>query len=161
MKESNWYVVYTKPRSEAKVAERLAEEGVLVYLPFITETKQWSDRKKEVTKPLFTSYVFVKIDQKQYEIVRRTIGVVNFIYHLGKPAIVRQIEIDAIKQFLHKVETASIEFEPFDEVIVNYGPLKDKKGIIQKVDKNRLRIILLDLQTSIIADIEKEDVKRL
>ncbi len=156
----SWYVVYTNARSEVRVADQLHKDGVEVYLPLITETKQWSDRKKKTTKPLFTSYVFVKIEKHQYEKVRRITGVVNFIYHLGKPAIVRQKEIDAIKLFLLKVETKSIEFEPFEKIVIEFGPLKGKSGIIQKVGKKRLRIIISELQTSIIANIEKEDVKK-
>ncbi|MEO6347821.1 MAG: transcription termination/antitermination NusG family protein, partial [Aquaticitalea sp.] len=40
----NWYVVYTKPKWEKKVAEKLSEIGIECYCPLITQIKQWSDR---------------------------------------------------------------------------------------------------------------------
>ena len=55
----NWYVVYTKPKWEKKVAERLNEIGVVTYCPLVTKTSQWSDRKKKISVPLFNSYIFV------------------------------------------------------------------------------------------------------
>ena len=51
----NWYVVYTKPKWEKKVAERLDAIGIITYCPLITKVSQWSDRKKKVEVPLFNS----------------------------------------------------------------------------------------------------------
>ena len=56
----NWYVVYTKPLTEKKVATRLTELGIEVYLPLYTTVRQWSDRKKKLEKPLINSVVFVR-----------------------------------------------------------------------------------------------------
>jgi transcription antitermination factor NusG len=96
-----WFAVYTKSRMEKKVALRLQEAGIEAYCPVSKKRKQWSDRKKWVEEPLFRSYVFVNIDlAKQSPIVRRTLGVVNFLYWLGKPAVIQDAEIMAIQQFL-------------------------------------------------------------
>ena len=62
----NWYAVYTKPRSEKKLADRLNEHGIEAYLPLRKTLKQWSDRKKMVEEPLITSYVFVNITNENY-----------------------------------------------------------------------------------------------
>ncbi|MEP2237757.1 MAG: transcription termination/antitermination NusG family protein [Maribacter sp.] len=59
----NWYVLYVKPKNEKKVAERLSAHQVDVYCPMIKEVKQWSDRKKTIEVPLFSSYVFVNISE--------------------------------------------------------------------------------------------------
>ena len=157
-KAKQWYAVYTSPRAEAKVAERIEEIGVEVYLPMITELKQWSDRKKKVTKPLFTSYVFVRIDNKSFDKIKNIYGVVGFIRHIGQPAKIRDVEIDAIKLFLNKVNTSTIEFEPKESVEIKDGLFKGKTGVIQYVGKDHLRIILSELKLSIIAKICKSDV---
>jgi len=156
--QEQWYAVYTNPRSEAKVAERIKEIGVEVYLPMVTELKQWSDRKKKVTKPLFTSYVFVRIENRSFDIIKNIYGVVGFIRHIGQPAKIRDVEIDAIKLFLNKVNTSTIEFEPADSVEIKEGLFKGKSGIIQYVGKDHLRIVLSELKLSIIAKICKSDV---
>ena len=159
--ELNWYAIYTNPRAEAQVAKRLEQIGVEVYFPTIKELKQWSDRKKVIERPLFYSYVFLKVDAKQYEQVRRVQGIVNFVYYLGKPAKIREIEIETIKTFLEEVEHSTIDFEAYDEVIIKNGPLNGQKGIIKTVGKNSLRIIISGLKISLIAKINKSAVEKL
>jgi len=157
----NWYAVYTKPRAEAKVAQRFTEDGIEIYFPTIKELKQWSDRKKIIERPLFSSYVFIRINIKQYEQVRRIYGVVNFVYYLSKPAIIKDKEIEAIKTFLKEVEHNSIKFEIYEEVIIKTGVLKGEKGIIKSISKNSLRIILSGLKISLIARINKLEVEKI
>ena len=157
---NSWYAIYTNPRAESKVAERIAELGIEVYCPTVTDIRQWSDRKKKVVRPLFTSYVFVRINIKQFETVRNVYGAVNFVRHLSKPAKIRDIEIKAVKDFLSKVNTSTIVFEPFDEVKINAGVFKGNKGIVQQVGKNTLRIILSELKISVIAQISKSEVEK-
>ena len=55
--KENWYAIYTMPRAEKKVYERLVDIGVTSYLPLVTTIRIWSDRKKKVTSPLISSYV--------------------------------------------------------------------------------------------------------
>ena len=59
--EKKWFVVYTKSRCEKKVADLLTKKGIENYCPLNRVQKQWSDRKKIILAPLFTSYVFVRI----------------------------------------------------------------------------------------------------
>src|SRR5690606_27244913 len=94
-----WYVIYTKPRAEAKVAESLKKLGITVYCPMITEVHRWSDRKKKVSLPLFKSYVFVQLLPKDRNQVFAVPGVVNYLFWLGKPAQVREQEIQTIKKW--------------------------------------------------------------
>src|SRR5829696_7400471 len=96
----NWFALYTKPRWEKKVAKNLAEKGFTVYCPLNKVLRQWSDRKKIVLEPLFKGYVFVQLEEKNSLTVKTTAGVVNFVYWNGKPAIVRQDEIEIIQRFL-------------------------------------------------------------
>ncbi|MDB5021842.1 MAG: antitermination protein NusG, partial [Pedobacter sp.] len=111
--ETKWYAVYTKSRWEKKVVEQLNKVGIENYCPLNRVTRQWSDRKKIVEEPLFTSYVFVKITERQMNEIRTVCGVVNFVYWLGKPAVILNDEIDLIKDFITnhyniKLERASL-----------------------------------------------------
>ena len=80
--EKKWYAVYTKPRWEKKVFERLQNEQMEAYCPQNRVRKQWSDRIKWVEEPLFKSYVFVKVAEEEMTRVRMVNGVVNFVYWL-------------------------------------------------------------------------------
>ena len=61
--ELQWFALYTRPKAEKKVEERLSLAGFDSFLPLQTVIKQWSDRKKKVEIPLINSYVFVKTNK--------------------------------------------------------------------------------------------------
>ncbi|WP_282049106.1 UpxY family transcription antiterminator [Maribacter aquivivus] len=141
----NWYVLYVKPKNEKKVAERLSAHQVAVYCPMIKEVKQWSDRKKTIEVPLFKSYVFVNISESERQRVFDVPGVVRFLYWLGKPAVVRDIEMETLKKWLTNdtVENYTLsKLETGDRVSIKYGALKDQKAEVIEIGKKRVRLVL-------------------
>lgn len=136
-----WFVVYTKPKSEIKVASMLKEIGVEAYCPVYKSVRQWSDRKKKVSVPLFRSYVFVFLESKSRDIVFNVPGVVRYLYWLGKPALVREEEIVAIKQFLSKTENLSTgdkEYSFGTKITIDKGPFKGTEGKFLYKQRNQL-----------------------
>jgi transcription antitermination factor NusG len=127
MHTTNWFVVYTKPNSEKKVAERLALKCVDVYLPLVTTLRQWSDRKKKVTLPLIPSVVFVACEPNQLNNCYTVPGVKGVLKYLSKPAIVQEYEIENLKILLNGWDDAeaSVQNERLqigDPVEVQRGP---------------------------------------
>ncbi len=124
---------------------RLQEAGIEAYCPVNKREKQWSDRKKITEEPLFRSYVFVNIDlDQQGSIVRRTLGVVNFVYWLNKPAVIQDDEILAIQQFLSEhaaVEVFGNTLQVGDFITIDAGALKGQKAEVVGV-KNRHEVRL-------------------
>lgn len=124
----DWYVLYTRARNEKKVAQRL-HPHYEVYCPLVTTVRQWSDRKKKVSEPLFKSYVFVRVSETGRQEVLKTPGVVCYVYWLGKPARVREEEIDAIKRFTEETESADVlSIEYNDTVQIDWGLFKGQEG---------------------------------
>jgi transcription antitermination factor NusG len=126
-----WYAVYTRARFEKQVWERLIEQGIEAYLPLIKTMRQWSDRKKMVEIPLFSSYVFVKIDRRNYDRVLQTFGVVKYITFEGKAATIPDEQINNLKIITNskeKIETNWERRKKGDKVIVSAGSLKGLKG---------------------------------
>jgi len=141
----SWYVLYTKPRTERRVAEGLQHMGIEVYCPLITEVKQWKDRKKKLKTPLFKSYVFIKLEEKKRNRVFDVPGVVRYLFWLGKPAIVRNEEIQVIKEWLEdeKVEDVKVEhLNEGDKITIKNGAFKDQEAIIREVGKRKMRLIM-------------------
>ncbi|HEY9183875.1 MAG TPA: UpxY family transcription antiterminator [Salegentibacter sp.] len=140
-----WYVLYTKPRSEQKVAQRLEKLGIQVYCPIITEVRKWSDRKKKVSTPLFKSYVFVKLPEKERNRVFEAPGVVRYMHWLGKPAVVRSYEIETIEKWLNNEEVDEMEiaeFSPGDKLVIRNGSLEGREAIVREVGKKQMRLVL-------------------
>ena len=148
----SWYVLYTKPRTERRVAERLKSLGITVFNPHITEIRQWSDRKKKVQVPLFKSYVFIKIEDSRRNEVFDIPGVVRYMYWLGKPALVRDSEIKLIKQWLEQDEVDEMEVQHLsegDQITLKNGAFKNQEAIIKEVGKRRTRLILPHLNCTV------------
>lgn len=118
--------------------------------------KQWSDRKKMVDEPLFRSYVFAHIVEDEKPKVRETKGVLNFVYWLGQPAVIRDQEIEIIKHFLGNYENIEVqEFTPEinSSVKIQSGPMTNQIGKIIKIGKNKVKIIIESLGCSLVADV--------
>ncbi len=147
-----WYALYTQSRQEKKVAARLEQYGIEAYCPLIIQMRQWSDRKKKVEVPLLPSYVFVKLAPQEREKVFQVSGVVRYLYWLGQPAIIREEEIVVLQEWLQNTVT-SFEvrgIQPGDPFEIPSGPFMGKKGIVSKVEKNRLILVLEELGVKII-----------
>ena len=144
----NWYVVYTKPKWEKKVAERLNEIGVVSYCPLVAKERQWSDRKKVVNVPLFNSYIFVQIEEQERSRVFEIPGAVRYLFWLGKPAMVKDSEIETIQNWLSAPATYEVsldEWKKGDKIVLESGPFVSQSAIIQEVKQNHYIMILESL----------------
>lgn len=141
----NWYVVYTKPKWERKVAERLNEIGIIAYCPLITKLSQWSDRKKEIQVPLFTSYIFVQVHEKERNAIFEIPGAVRYMFWLGKPAIVKENEIQIIQEWVKTPDSFEVmidEWKKGDKIVLESGPFVTKSAIVQEIKQNHYLLVL-------------------
>ncbi len=156
--EKKWYVVYTKPRWEKKVAIALQAKGIDNYCPLNRVTRQWSDRKKIVFEPLFKGYVFVSPALPDKWDIKKTAGILNYVYWLGKPALVKESEINTIKKFLqefHDVEVTDRHAQIDETVVIKQGLLMNYKGIIVEIlgNKARVKIDSMGMQLTAVFEI--------
>lgn len=159
-----WYAVYTKPRWEKKVAALLTSQEIQSYCPLNKVVRQWSDRKKVLLEPLFTSYVFVHIPEKEIGKVKKLDGVINLVHWLGKPAIIKDAEIEAIKNFLiehSQVKLEKVQVGVNDPVRVSRGFLQDKEGTVVAVKNNTVQVALPSLGYIMYAELDKSSVTKI
>jgi transcription antitermination factor NusG len=136
----------------------LLEKGVESYCPLNKVRRKWSDRIKTIEEPLFKSYVFVKISEDQRTNVRMTNGVVNFVYWNGKPAIIKEKEIQTIKRFLDEyenVEAVKMNIGPEDRVRIVSGPMMDQEGKVLELKNKTAKVCIDSLGYMLIAYIDK------
>ena len=159
--QKQWYALYTKPRWEKKVQQMLIGKNIECYCPLNKVTKKWSDRLKTVEEPLFKSYVFVRVEPGMQTEVRMTQGVVNFVYWLGKPAVVRDYEIEVIRKFLHEfdnVVATPITLKPDARVKISQGIFMDKDAKVLQVRGNKVQVIIESIGYSLVAFIDKKNL---
>lgn len=131
--EDNWYAVHTYPRHERVVAERIRQQGLTTFLPTMTETHRWSDRRKIVELPLFSCYVFVQLVQTNEKRLRvlRTDGVISFVGSQRAGTPIPEEQIQAVRMLLErKVPCAAHPFLKVGQrVRVRGGALDGVEGL--------------------------------
>ena len=165
LQTSNWYAIYTRPRSEKKVLELLSLNGFECYLPLITTIRQWSDRKKKVQLPLISSYVFIKIEEKSLNKVLSFNGVVRILKHLGKPAIIKEYEINNLRILLEDTDkltfVTEIDLKTGDSVLVEKGVFKGLMAECVKFNgKHRVIVRIQGINNIIEVNIPLSYVKK-
>ena len=164
MENSNkhWHPLYTKPRQEFKAEEQLSDLGLELYLPKITKLKQWSDRKKKVTEPLFNGYIFIYGDEKDRLLALKQNAVVRSLTFNGRPAYVQEWEIENLKKMLAENREVSIEntLKAGTKVRVVQGPFKDVEGIVSYAPNNEreLAVVIDLLKRSVVVYLPPECV---
>lgn len=159
-----WFVIYTKSRSEKKVATELRRRDIEVYCPLQTVTRKWSDRIKLVEEPLFRSYCFVHLKEPDRAKVFGVPGVVGYLFWLKKPAIVKQKEIDLIKCMLNDFEHDCfkvVSFRPTDRIQITSGAFMDEEGEVIATQGRKIILRLDSLGMSVEIDTSKTKVGKL
>jgi transcription antitermination factor NusG len=162
--ERKWYAVFTKALWEKKVARLLDKKKVHNYCPLTKVHRQWSDRKKVIEVPLFTSYVFVYITEKEKLAIRQTEGVINFVYWLSKPAVIQNEEINLIKRFLSEHSHVTLEkttVQVNDRIRILSGPLMEREGNILEVRHKSIKVQLPSLGYALVVEVEKSNIENL
>jgi transcription antitermination factor NusG len=154
-----WLAVYTRPRWEKKVNQLLTEKGLESYCPLNKVRRKWSDRVKIVEEPLFKSYVFVKVTDEDRTAVRMTSGAINFVYWQGKPAVIKEKEILAIKRFLDEYENvearSSADLKVNQRVRITNGSLMDQEGQVMDLRHKTAKVAIDSLGYILVAYIDR------
>jgi transcription antitermination factor NusG len=160
--DKKWYVVYTRPRWEKKIASFLVQKGIEHYCPLNRVMKQWSDRKKIVLEPLFKGYIFVKLQESVKWDIKNVDGIINFVYWLGKPAHVKDEEIITIRKFLQEFEGVEVREKQLginSKVLVKQGVLMNYKGIVMQMKGNKATVNIDSMGLELSAIFDKKNLE--
>jgi transcription antitermination factor NusG len=160
--DKNWMVLYTRSRWEKKVDLLLKDQMINSFCPLVKTNREWVDRRKIVDVPLFRSYLFVQINHREQTKVVQTSGVINFIMHGGKPAIIKDTEIDRIRTIVR--DYTDVEAIPAhninigDHVRITDGPLFNFQGKIEKLQGRSVVMILNSIGCALTIKIDQKQL---
>ncbi len=162
--QKNWYAVYTKPSGEKKLAALFTKWKIENFFPLNCLRTNVGWRNKTQTEPLFKSYLFVRITENEISSLYRAEEVLSVLYWLGKPAIIKDEEIDAIKDFTNnyrclRVERTSVNIS--DRVKIINGPSYKMEGKFISIKNKNIKVNLPSLGFALIAEAEKENIMNL
>ena len=158
---TSWYAVYTAPRAEKKVKERLDQQAIDNYLPLQISIRRWSDRKKKVELPLIRGYIFVRVTPRQQLQVSNTPGVVAFLREGGRPAPIPDRQIDTLRVMNEgaDVEVSMEEIPAGTYVRVTCGKLSGLEGeLVEHKGKHKV-LIRIDHLGCALADVPSSCVE--
>jgi transcription elongation factor/antiterminator RfaH len=159
----HWYAIYSRPRHEKKVFERLQEKEIEAFLPMVRQVRQWKDRKKKVDEPLFKSYLFACFDYKYRHLILQTDGVVKIVSFFGEPAIVPDWQIESLKNLIQTPEKMRLEqyLKPGELVEVMAGPFKGMKGTVKSLrGETRLVLSIEGIMQSVSVEIDQDILQK-
>ena len=147
---AKWYVVHTYSGYENKVAtsiENAVENRKLhdliqeVRVPTETVVEIKDDKKREVERKLFPSYVLVKmvLTDESWYVVRNIRGCTGFVGPSSKPIPLTDEEVARMGVEVRQVE---VSYEVGDSVRIVDGPLDGFVGTVEEMntEKNSVRV---------------------
>jgi transcriptional antiterminator RfaH len=158
-----WLVVYTRPHHEKRICKLLQEKNIEAFLPLQSTFRQWSDRKKKVTEPLFSCYLFVNITLKEYYKVLSVPGVIRFVCFEGKAATVSEKQIQTIKDLLNnnfELEEIPFTLKKGNKVRIMVGTLSGIDGeLVMYNNKKRVLIRVEEINKSLFVNVPLDYLK--
>jgi transcription antitermination factor NusG len=165
--QTSWYVIKTKTHSEVKLLVRLQALGMVVFMPTYSTMRIWSDRKKKVSLPLIPSTLFVNCRAIELNQLYSVPGVAGILRYLGKPALVKDWEIENLRILINELNGQHIEvvnehFVLGDHVRVVRGPFKGLFGTSLECDgKHRIHITIDSIGAAFTVSVPRSFVKKL
>jgi transcriptional antiterminator RfaH len=161
--EYNWYALYTFSRTEKRVKERLEETNIEVFLPLTRKLRKWKDRKKYVDEPMISSYVFVKVSEREYYNVLEIEGIVRYVTFSGKAAPIPEWQIDIMKKIVdskYPVMLTVEKLQPGSKIRIISGVFTGIEGeMVDFRGKKNLIIRIDQVGQSILVNLPNEDVE--
>ena len=159
--QKHWYIIYTKPKYEKKVAALLTKKKIENFCPINRKRITQFQRSKVAYEPLFSSYVFANVYENEIHVLRQIENVLNIVYWKGGPAIVQNEEISEIKGFVSDHENIKLERSKVNynmEASVIDRPAFAIDGNVVMIKNKYIKINLPSLGFTMVAEMEGEDV---
>ncbi len=163
-KEVIWVLIYTKAKQEIKANKNLQNQGFKTFLPLIAQTNKNCEFQPLI--PLFPRYFFAQINLEldNWTSIKSSYGVSNIVMFSEKLTPIPSDIIELIKDKLdksdiYKQEVSIVDYKKGDSISIKEGRLAGIDAIfLSKKSKDRVRILLKLLNTSVIAEVAASDL---
>jgi transcriptional antiterminator RfaH len=142
-----WYAVHSRPKQEIRALENLQNQGFETWLPMLTVEKLRRGRLAEVTEPMFSRYLFIRLDTEQtnWAPIRSTLGVSRLVSFGNRPAPIADDLIQTLRQMPDRAPERLLQAGQAVRMID--GPLKGLEAVYQQADGELRAMVLVDLMS--------------
>jgi len=159
----SWFAVFTVPRHEKRVETHLGLREIENFLPLCQKQRQWKDGSKGLLQlPLFSNYIFVRIDREGRVPVLRVPGVISIVGFGQQPLPVADSYIHCLREGLRqgKIEPYPYHLKEGTRVRIRSGVMAGMEGVLIR-RKNSFRVVLAleMIMKSVMVEVEMEDIE--
>jgi transcription antitermination factor NusG len=154
-----WYALRVRSNREKIVQAALRSKNYIEFLPMYRKTSQWSDRSRQVERPLFPGYVFSRFDVNRRLPILMISGVTHIVGSGNVPEPVDEAEFETIKRFV--ASGFPVEPRPYlregEPVLVETGPLSGLEGrLLRSKGQDNLIVSLSLLHRCVAVEVRRE-----
>jgi len=153
-----WFALRVRPNFEKMVAMALHNKGYEEFLPLYQARRRWSDRYRTLELPLFSGYLFCRIDLRHRLPLLMTPGLLGIVSSGRVPLPVDDIEVAAVQSIVRSTLAAQplSGLATGDRVRMQAGPLRGVEGVIQRVEGSfRLIVSVTLLNRSVSVKVDR------
>jgi transcriptional antiterminator RfaH len=161
----HWFVIHTKPRDEYRVKNHFEGMEIETLLPLCENFQYSHGRMCRVINPLFSNYLFARLDlERHYYKVKWTRGVNRILGVGNEPTPISEMVIQMLKDRMGGDGTVKLleDLQEGDLVQITSGPLKDFIGVFQRrlSSGERVRILLNLIGAEVPVQISRSQIKK-
>ncbi len=160
--EPRWYAVHTRSHHERTAKQELEAQSFEVYLPEYRTMSRRRDRRKEIRRPLFPGYVFVRtpLSGGRRVAVLQTRGVVRIVGTGYRPVPVPDHELESVRILLSNSEDAGPcpVAQKGQLVQVMEGPLRGVVGVVEAAKKRKIIVSVELVGRAVSATLDTDSV---
>ncbi|WP_341501658.1 transcription/translation regulatory transformer protein RfaH [Gallaecimonas sp. GXIMD4217] len=145
-----WYLLYCKPKQEAKAKWHLDNQGFNTYLPQILVERVKRGRRVRQEEPLFPNYLFIELDDEldNFTAVRSSRGVSDFVRQgplpLKAPAgLIKDLVLN--EERLEQLGAGQHAPKAGEVVVISSGPFSGLKAVYQMPKGGDRALVLVEL----------------
>ena len=160
--QTRWYALAVRYQHEQQAERALHSKGLETLVPLYSSQRQWSDRVKEIQRPVFAGYVFCHFPLRERIHVTDTPGVGKIVGFGGTPAAIEDSEIAGIRLVMESKQPWAPwpYLKAGDRVRVERGPMRGLEGtLLRTKDTLRLVIGVELLQRSMAVELDREAIE--
>ena len=161
--EKSWYVLRVRSQTERLVHVGLQHKQFEVLNPTYQALSIRRDRRKVLTRPIFKGYMFIRtlLNPECHLEILKTLGVVELLKSPSGPIPVPDDQVENVRLLEKHVGACffGTDFEVGDSVFVKEGPLIGLRGVIDRLDRNKLHIHVDAIPGSVMIDVESYQVQ--
>ncbi|MFO8074043.1 MAG: transcription termination/antitermination NusG family protein [Polyangia bacterium] len=142
-----WYAVHVKSNQERTTTRFLEGRAVEVFLPTYRTVSSRRDRRVELVRPLFTGYLFARVDPRSPERIEvlKAPGTVRIVGFGDAPT---PVDDEVVESLMILVGRGQDEVRPHplvragQRVRVTDGPFAGASGVLSVVEGRRPRLVV-------------------